>query len=219
MVLRLAYSEHRTVLVSRTEARNRIWQLVRGHDVDEAGHDPGLGGIDRNNARTGDIKGDELDVKHALERNVREELLGPAHAFAATEAPHAGADRVSRVSPAAHRCVVVPVPAAAGVVARRQGCGRARAGPTSLGRCVHGLDHPLVTAATAQIARETLTDLFVVRLWILVQQRLGGHQHAWNAEPALDRTVVEEGLLQDAQLTSPCKPFDRGNFGAVGLDS
>jgi hypothetical protein len=49
------------------------------------------------------------------------------------------------------------------------------------------IDDRVIAGAAADVARNRLDDLFARRSWIAVEQRLGGHQHAWRAITALGR--------------------------------
>src|SRR4029079_17893670 len=58
-----------------------------------------------------------------------------------------------------------------------------------------GFDHFAVTGAAAQVARERVADVRHRRVWILIQQPLGRHDHARAAEAALERPFLLEHLL------------------------
>src|SRR3954449_10987690 len=65
-------------------------------------------------------------------------------------------------------------------------------GPPPGGRGLHGLEDLLVAGPPAEVPGEPLLDLGAGRVGVLLEQRVGGDELARNAEPALDRTLVEE---------------------------
>ena len=152
VVFRLADREDRPVLVNRPEARNRCWQLVGRNDIDDTGHGASLGRIDGDDACSGRVEGDKLDMKHARKRDIGKKLLVSAYAFASAETPHIGADpgfdvlsvapgRVVRLMLTIFRC-------AAGRVFRAA----ILAVSTGLRRGADGRDNPIVPAAAAKVA-------------------------------------------------------------------
>src|SRR4051812_5339516 len=64
------------------------------------------------------------------------------------------------------------------------------------GRGEDGVDDRLVAGAAADVAGDAVDDLLPRRLRIVVEQRLGGHQHPRGAIAALGRKVFHEGGLQ-----------------------
>src|SRR5678815_1078679 len=61
-----------------------------------------------------------------------------------------------------------------------------------LGCPEHRLHDVLVAGAAAEVARQRPPHLFLGRVGVLVQQRLGGHHHARGAEAALQTVLVLE---------------------------
>src|SRR4249920_1779667 len=92
--------------------------------------------------------------------------------------------------------------------------------PPRLARGQHGLDDPLVAGAPAQVRRHELAHL---RLGEAVgggpfgQVGLGEHEEAGGAEPALQRVMVAERLLEVGQLIAGGQALDGADLGAVGL--
>jgi len=82
-------------------------------------------------------------------------------------------------------------------------------------RRLHRADDRLVARAAAVGIFQTLLDLDLARLRVLVQQRLRLHDETGRAEPALRRSVLDKGRLQRVQfqrllpLPSLCQPLDR----------
>src|SRR5207237_7100979 len=64
----------------------------------------------------------------------------------------------------------------------------------------HGLDDGVVAGAAAKVARKALTDLPRARESALVEQGLRRQQHAGSAEAALQRSMVDERLLETLEL-------------------
>src|SRR3954466_11296985 len=83
----------------------------------------------------------------------------------------------------------------------------------------HRLDDPLVARAAAQVAGERLAHLALARIGPRAQQRLGGHEEARRAEPALQRMALVEGLLERMQLLRVARQaLDGEHRAAAGLD-
>ena len=83
--------------------------------------------------------------------------------------------------------------------------------------CVHGVEDLLVPGAAAEVPRERLADLVVVRIWNAAEQVGRRHDEARRAEPALHRAGVRERLLHGMELAVRGEPFDRDDLVAVGL--
>ena len=66
-------------------------------------------------------------------------------------------------------------------------------------------DDRLVAGAAADVAGERLDHVLAGRVRRVVEQRLGGHDHARRAEAALRGEAVEEGALQRMQHAVPGK--------------
>src|SRR6185503_12413860 len=62
------------------------------------------------------------------------------------------------------------------------------------------LDHFCITRTPAQVAGQCVADVVLARIRVFIEQRLRRHDHARSAEPALQRTLLFEQLLQRVQL-------------------
>ena len=78
---------------------------------------------------------------------------------------------------------------------------------------LHGFDDLLVAGAAAQVTAQGVFDLRDRGLRVLVQQRLGGHDHAGGAEPALDRAGQNEGLLDEMRVVGGSQALHRDDVG------
>src|SRR5450759_2539802 len=76
----------------------------------------------------------------------------------------------------------------------------------------------LVARAAAQVACEALLDLRDGGMGVLRQEGVGRHELAGDAEAALDGALVEERLLERAQVPVDREPLDRHDLRPVGLD-
>jgi hypothetical protein len=77
-------------------------------------------------------------------------------------------------------------------------------------------DDQLVARAAADVAGDRPHDVLAGRLGVLGQQRLGDHDHARGAEPALGGEVLEERLLDLVELAArPGDALERPHRGAV----
>lgn len=164
MIFGLADCEDRSVPVDRAETRDRVWQITSRDDVYDAGHSACLGGVDRDDASTGRIKGDKFDVKHVRKRNVREELLGSTHAFATAETPRIGANVGFEVLSVAPRCMVLPVRTTSRIVATRVLRETVLAGSACVCHGADGFDYSIVAAAAAKVARQGFANLLIICL-------------------------------------------------------
>ena len=84
-------------------------------------------------------------------------------------------------------------------------------------RVLHRLDDLRVACATAEIAGECVTNFILGRILILVEQRLGHHQHSRRAVAALGAAVLNERLLNRVQLGADLQSLDGDDIGAVEL--
>src|ERR1017187_3499704 len=80
------------------------------------------------------------------------------------------------------------------------------------------VDDVLVARAAAEIAVQTVADLFVGGVRVALQQLAGSHDHARRAEAALEAVLVPEGFLHGVQIAIGGQAFDGDDFAAVGLD-
>src|SRR5262245_2117838 len=69
--------------------------------------------------------------------------------------------------------------------------------------------HPRVHEAAAQHGRERLLNVGVGCLRVLIEERLRREDHAAQAEAALRRPLVDEGLLDRMRLLGRAQPFER----------
>src|SRR4051812_23700989 len=83
----------------------------------------------------------------------------------------------------------------------------------------HGAHDLVVPGAAAQIAGQPVAGLFLGRVRVLVEQRLGRDDKARRAEAALQRRVFEEFLLHRMQLVAFGDALDRRDLAALGLDA
>ena len=177
---------------------NGLRQVLRGQHADDPGHAVGGTGVDAEDPRPGAVERDELDVEHVLEAHVGEELLGPGDPLGAAPAGTgvptlrqrvvtAGNVAVTAAPPAPH----VPPPARP----PRSGCS-----PRTGTGCRTALPGP---------ARR--------RVRVGLQQARGRDHHAGDAEPALHRTLLEEGLLDPAQAAGLAQPFHGRYATPAGL--
>src|SRR5438552_1165023 len=63
-----------------------------------------------------------------------------------------------------------------------------------------GVDDRLIAGAAADIAADALDHLLPRRRRVVIEQRLGGHQHAGSAIAALRREILHERGLQRMQV-------------------
>src|SRR4029077_724575 len=70
-------------------------------------------------------------------------------------------------------------------------------------RCaLHRLDDLRIGGAATEIAGEIVLDLVVVRIGMAVEQLLGHQDEAGRAEAALERTLLDEGLLHRIEVAA-----------------
>jgi hypothetical protein len=70
-------------------------------------------------------------------------------------------------------------------------------------------------AASAKIAGECLSDLFVAWISRLEEERSGLHDHAVDAITTLHRLFVDERLLHGMRLLGGAEPFQRDHIAAA----
>src|SRR5262245_20489516 len=70
---------------------------------------------------------------------------------------------------------------------------------------------PPVTGAPAEVAGQGFADLEVGRGGTRLEKIVDGDDETGRAEAALHRALVDEGLLDVAQLAVGCESFDRGD--------
>jgi hypothetical protein len=86
-----------------------------------------------------------------------------------------------------------------------------------------GLDETLVAGAAAQVGGDELAGLVLGQLVAFAlgfgQVGLGEHEEAGRAEPALQRVMIAERLLQVRQLLAIGETLHRADLRPVGLDA
>src|SRR5215469_14220467 len=75
-----------------------------------------------------------------------------------------------------------------------------------------------VGAAAANVAAQSVQQIFCAGIGILVEYRFAGHHKPRGAEAALRRIVVDEGLLNRVQLAFLRQRFNREDLAALGLN-
>src|SRR6267378_2124840 len=64
-----------------------------------------------------------------------------------------------------------------------------------LGRVLHGLDDVHVPGTAAQVSGDGLADLQLAGVFVALEQRARGHEHARRTEAALQAVLLGEALL------------------------
>src|SRR2546423_14585651 len=88
-----------------------------------------------------------------------------------------------------HVCSVVVMIGASSSSPRR--C-RGRVLSHSLGCCSHGVYDMLIASAATNIARQGITNLFIARIGILLQEFVSSHQESRRAEATLQTLLLPE---------------------------
>ena len=86
------------------------------------------------------------------------------------------------------------------------------------GRFLHRLHDLAVAGAAAQVAGYPHPDLGLCGRRVLIQDRLGGQQHARRAETALHRAPGEEGLLERVQGVDATESLDSEDAPPLRLE-
>src|SRR5215813_1557442 len=84
-------------------------------------------------------------------------------------------------------------------------------------RVLDRLDDVLIAGATAEVAVESVADLFFRRLRIPHQQLMRGENHSRSAETALQPVTFPKGLLERMERFLLGPTFDCQNLTPVGL--
>jgi hypothetical protein len=79
-------------------------------------------------------------------------------------------------------------------------------------------DDVLVTGAATHRPLDPMPHLGLARVWIAIDQIVGGHDHAGRTESALQTVLVPERLLHGMQLPVGGQTLDRDHGRAVGLN-
>src|ERR1039457_6803811 len=87
-------------------------------------------------------------------------------------------------------------------------CQRSGLGTELLRGPQHRLHDVLVARAAAEVAGKRPAHVFLGRVGVLVEERLGGHHHPRCAEPALEPVLLLEALLQRVQLAGCRQALD-----------
>src|SRR6266704_803504 len=77
--------------------------------------------------------------------------------------------------------------------------------------------HLRVASATAQVAGDSVADLFFGRVWILGEQRRRRHQHPGDAEATLRHAKSHERVLERMKGVETSQPFDRPHGATARL--
>src|SRR5262249_37973175 len=85
-------------------------------------------------------------------------------------------------------------------------------------RVLDRVDDVLIAGATAEVAVESVPDLFFRRLRIPHQQLMRGENHPRSAETALQPVTFPKGLLERMELFFLSQPFNCQNLTPVGLN-
>src|SRR3972149_9767358 len=81
----------------------------------------------------------------------------------------------------------------------------------------HGVDDAQVARAAAEVPGERFLDLLAAGVWLLVEERFRGQEHARGAVAALGCAELDEGGLEGVQLGAG-ETFDRHQLAALHLD-
>src|SRR5581483_3065853 len=87
------------------------------------------------------------------------------------------------------------------------------------GSVEHGADDLVIAGAAAEIAGQPVAHFRLARVGLPVEQRLRSDQEAGRADPALQRSVLQELALQRVQLLAACHALDGADRLAVRLDA
>lgn len=77
----------------------------------------------------------------------------------------------------------------------------------------------LVTGAAAEVARDCLADLLLIRIGVILQERHQCHQYARCAETALRTMRLPESFLDHMQVIGTAKALHCLDVVPIGLDS
>src|SRR5262245_61644386 len=80
--------------------------------------------------------------------------------------------------------------------------------------CLHDVD---VARATAEITFQTMNDLVLGRLGIVLEQASGRHDHAGSTKTTLQPVALRVRLLDGVQLAVLRQALDRQYVGAIRL--
>jgi len=80
---------------------------------------------------------------------------------------------------------------------------------------LHRGDDGRIARAAAQVVAQGMLDVFRAGVVVLVQQGLGGHDHARGAEPALDGPGQDKGLLDEVGVVRRAQTLHGDDFGAL----
>src|SRR5437870_4903199 len=73
-------------------------------------------------------------------------------------------------------------------------------------------NHPVVDTAPTEMVVQRALDFFVAGIWIAIQQRLCGHDHAVGAVTALSGLLVDEGPLQRVRFLEGTQSLQGGDL-------
>ena len=188
------------VLAEQRAVRYEVLQDVRAADVRRgqhpryAGHLLCFGGVDRDDARVRKMAAQDRKLQRPGNAVVGREVRGAAGlghgGWARVGYPH---DALGRIRP--------------------NRLGRSFAAQET-SRQLHRLDDLLVAGAAAQVPPQGVFDLLDRWLRVLVQQRLGRHDHPGRAKPALDGPGQDKRLLDEVRVVGGPESFDRDDVRA-----
>src|SRR5580704_10127336 len=82
-------------------------------------------------------------------------------------------------------------------------------------RALHRRDDLRIGGAATEVAGEPVLDRVVVRIGMAVEQLLGHEDEPGRAEAALERALLDEGLLHRIEAAVRVERLDRRHLGAV----
>src|SRR5580704_10280871 len=82
-------------------------------------------------------------------------------------------------------------------------------------RALHRRDDLRIGGAATEVAGQPVLDRVVVRVGMAVEQLLGHQYESGRAEAALERALLDEGLLDRVERAVGVERLDRRHLGAV----
>ena len=84
-------------------------------------------------------------------------------------------------------------------------------------RGFNGREDLRIASASTQVSAQADADRVQFRVLVAFEQRLGRHDHAGRAEPALHATCLQQVALEGVHLGTIHHPLDRGDLAALRL--
>ena len=165
-----------------------VGDVFGGQDVDHAGERTGGVRIDREDARARIGGTDRRRMDHAFDDDVVDVFADAENLIADVDAERLFSDAES----ASHLELLV------------DGCFPAE----NCGDELNPFNDFRIPGTAADIPAQRQPDFILFRVRVLVEERLAGYDHAWNAEAALDRAFYAERVNERLFFTER-KPFDR----------